>query len=120
MCLITAFESQVRATPAPEDAAAPQISVARGEAGQVLVDVTGPSFHVASDHAISVIDACAATEIEDDDEGRARTSYAHGLVIRDAQGAPAGYRCIFQLEPLAETITPRPAQHSVPLQAALR
>ncbi|WP_417525047.1 hypothetical protein [Marinovum sp.] len=119
MCLITAFESQVRATPAPEDVTAPQISVARGEAGQVLVDVTGSSFHAASDHAIAVIDACAATEIEDD-EGRARSSYAHGMVIRDEAGAPAGYRCIFQLEPLAETFTPRPAQHCVPLQAALR
>ncbi|MGY3438790.1 MULTISPECIES: hypothetical protein [unclassified Marinovum] len=118
MCLITAFETHVRAsaTPTPDGA---EITVSRGDTGQVLVDVTGPSFIAASDHAIAVIDGCAEAELEDTETGRARPIYAHGTVIRDADGAPTGYRCVFDLDTLPAATIPVTAG-AVPMQAALR
>lgn len=118
MCLITAFETHLRARvpPTPDGA---EITVSRDDTGQVLVDVTGPSFIAASDHAIAVIDGCADATLDGADTGRARPIYAHGTVIRDADGAPTGYRCVFDLDAQPAVTAPMTAG-AVPMQAALR
>ena len=99
MCLFSAFEAHVTAasTEAPDDT---RLSVSRASEGFVYVDVMGPTFHDASDHAITLIDRCGKTMLEDA-EGAVESNYLHGQVLRSDDGVPAGYRCIFELSPCA-------------------
>lgn len=105
MCMMRAFEAHLResSTEAPEHTA---ISVSRDPEGRILVDLTGPRFHDASDHAIAVIDACGPARLDDPEDGPVDCAYSHGLVLRSEDGAPIGYRCIFELTPCPAELPP--------------
>lgn len=78
-----------------------------GEPGRLVADITGPSFIEASDAAVPVIDALFSTDVTNSDStvsasqgsvSKTRVTYAHGFILRNSEGKPIGYRCIFNHE----------------------
>ncbi|WP_323766198.1 hypothetical protein [Marinovum sp.] len=105
MCMMRAFEAHLRETSAPPPEHT-DLSISRDAQGRILVDLTGPRFHDASDHAIAVIEACGPARLDDAEEGAAVSHYAHGLVLRAETGTPIGYRCVFELSPCPARMPP--------------